>query len=74
MSRLVVQNPPAMAPRTEAIEASVDDVRIRVDEMRLRLGITGGRPVEGYGRTSALSEDLLLRGYGVRRPRVEDET
>lgn len=43
-----------------------------VDRIASELGIRQPA-VGGYGPTSALSEDLLLRGYGLRRPRVEDE-
>jgi len=61
-----------MAPRPE-VEASTEEVRVRVVDVRLRLGLTGGRPAESYGPTSFLSEDLLLRGYGLRAQRVEEE-
>jgi len=52
------------------LEASPPEVRARVEDVRLCLGITGAPPAESYGRTSAISEELLLRGYGLMRPRL----
>jgi hypothetical protein len=62
-----------MAVTRVTLEAAPDELRARVEDVRLRLGITGTSPAETYGPTSVLSEDLLLRGYGLRRPRVEVE-
>lgn len=47
--------------------------RIRVVDVRYRLGIAEDLRIDDYGPTSALSEDLLLRGYGLRRPRFEGD-
>lgn len=65
MSALRVQAPVEMVRRRVLLEATPPELRARVEDVRLRLGITGTPPAESYGRTSALSEDLLLRGYGL---------
>lgn len=60
-----------MAPRRE-LEAPDEPLRAHVVDIRIRLGITGGQRPETYGPTSTLSEDLLLRGYGLPWPLGEE--
>lgn len=60
-----MQPPLDMARRPVLLEATPPELRARVEDVRLRLGITGGQPVESDGRTSTLSERLLFAAYGL---------
>lgn len=64
---------PGLRPETaaddapEAVEPRYAPQPARVPALQAQLGITGERRQAGdYGPTSHLSEDLLLRGYGLR--------
>jgi hypothetical protein len=56
-----------MAERVEAAPP-----RHRVQDVRLRLDVAPATRIDAYGPTSHLSEDLLLRGYGLLPPRHEE--
>jgi len=45
---------------------------VTVGAIQAELGIRGARRLDEYGPTSALSEDLLLRGYGQLPTRREE--
>ena len=44
-----------------------------VGAIQAELGIRADRRLDEYGPTSALSEDLLLRGYGLLPPARHEE-